>query len=300
MDLHFAGLEALGARFEFTHGLINASVGAEGLRGAEVALEFPSVGATENLMIAATRARGTTHINNAAREPEIVDLADFLTKMGARITGAGSPLISIEGTEHLVPAAEHHTVGDRIEAGTFLVAGALTQGPLTVAGVNPAHLGVPLAKLREFGCEVSCEGDRISIARPGELRATDIQTLPYPGFPTDLQAQFMVLDAIARGVSVITENVFENRFMFADELNRMGANVRIEGHHALVYGVSQLSGAPVQAPDLRAGAALLLAGLIADGQTTIAGVEHINRGYEDIVGRLAGIGADIVYESAAK
>ena len=297
MDMHFTGLEALGVTFEFAHGLIDAKVNSGGLKGADVALEFASVGATENLMVAATCAKGTTTIENAAREPEIVDLAEFLKSMGAEISGAGSPVITIRGTKQLAPVQKHYTVGDRIEAGTFLVAGALCQGSLTVTGIDPAHLTLPLIKLEEFGCQLQCEQDSITIKYQEELQPVDIQTLPYPGFPTDLQAQFMVLDAVTKGSSVITENVFENRFMFADELNRMGANVRIDGHRALIQGVEQLSGAPVQAPDLRAGAGLLLAGLIADGKTIVSGTEHIKRGYEDIVGRLAAIGADIQYLS---
>jgi UDP-N-acetylglucosamine 1-carboxyvinyltransferase len=189
MDMHFTGLEALGARFEFTHGVINASVGPKGLRGAEVALEFPSVGATENLMVAAACASGGTRIENAAREPEIVDLAEFLIAMGAKISGAGSPVIEIQGSDRFEPVSGHQTVGDRNEAGTFLAAGALTAGPLTVTGANPDHLALPLAKLREFGCDLRCSQDSITVSRRGELIATDIQTLPYPGFPTDLQPQ---------------------------------------------------------------------------------------------------------------
>jgi UDP-N-acetylglucosamine 1-carboxyvinyltransferase len=295
LDMHFAGLESLGVEFKASHGYINASIGAGGLKAAEVGLEFPSVGATENLMVAATCAKGTTVIHNAAREPEIVDLADFLCAMGARISGQGSPSITVEGVDEFVPVQGYNTVGDRIEAGTFLVAAALTGGPVTVEGIDPGHLVVPIRKLREFGCEVSCGANSVSASRDvsAPIVPTDIQTLPYPGFPTDLQPQFMVLSALADGTSVITENVFENRFMFADELNRMGADVRIDGHHAIVQGIAQLSGAPVQAPDLRAGAGLLLAGLVADGETIISEIGHIDRGYEDIVPRLAALGANI-------
>jgi UDP-N-acetylglucosamine 1-carboxyvinyltransferase len=292
LDLHIVGLEALGVVFEIEHGLIHATT-PQGLHGASVLLEFASVGATENLMMAATRAQGTTVIDNAAREPEIVDLAEFLIQMGARIQGQGTTTIQIEGTDALRPVAHHRTVADRIEAGTFLVAGALGGGPLTVQGANPQHLQIALTKLEALGCELVTTDDSITVSRSAALRAVDIQTLPYPGFPTDLQAQFMVLDVLAEGSSVITENVFENRFMFADEISRMGAVLRIEGHHALITGVRQLSGAPVQAPDLRGGAALVLAGLVADGQTTVSAIEHIDRGYEHFVEKLRAVGADI-------
>jgi UDP-N-acetylglucosamine 1-carboxyvinyltransferase len=292
LDMHIAGLEALGVVFDITHGFIDASI-PNGLVGAPVILEFPSVGATENLMMAAVRARGTTIINNAAREPEIVDLADYLIAMGALIEGAGSPTIHIEGTNELVPVASHTTVGDRIEAGTFLVAGVLGGGPVTVQGVNPAHLEMALAKLRVMGAKLALDADSVTVSHSGAIEPADIQTLPHPGFPTDLQAQFMVLDALASGRSVITENVFENRFMFADEIARMGAEIRIEGHFAFINGVEQLSGAPVRSPDLRGGAALVLAGLAADGQTVVAGTEHIDRGYEHFVAKLAALGANI-------
>ncbi|MDR0347483.1 MAG: UDP-N-acetylglucosamine 1-carboxyvinyltransferase [Coriobacteriales bacterium] len=298
LDMHISGLEALGVVFDITHGVIDASI-PNGLIGAPVILDFPSVGATENLMMAAVRARGTTTIDNAAREPEIVDLAQYLKSAGAQISGAGTPTIVIEGTNELSPVANHTTIGDRIEAGTFLVAGVLGGGPLTVKGVNPAHLEVALSKLRATGAQVLVDTDSVTISHEGAIRPVDIQTLPHPGFPTDLQAQFMVLDALADGRSVITENVFENRFMFADEIARMGAEIRIDGHFAFINGVQQLSGAPVRSPDLRGGAALVLAGLVADGQTAVAGVEHIDRGYEDFVPKLAALGADIGRQSLA-
>ncbi len=293
MDLHFAGLEAFGVRFDNSHGFINASVSPSGLRAREVALGFPSVGATENLMIAAAAAEGTTVIENAACEPEICDLADFLNAMGAHIKGHGSPVLTIEGTREFSPVTEYRTVGDRIEAGTFLVAGALGGGPVTVQGFDPEHIRVPLAKLEALGCHLLVGADNVTIRHEGDFISTDIQTLPYPGFPTDLQPQFMVLDALANGMCIITENIFENRFMFADELIRMGATIRIEGHHAVIEGVKRLSGAPVQASDLRAGAALVLAGLNAEGSSSISEVEHIYRGYEDLVGKLRGLGASI-------
>ncbi|MDR1014945.1 MAG: UDP-N-acetylglucosamine 1-carboxyvinyltransferase [Coriobacteriales bacterium] len=299
LDMHILGLEALGVAFDISHGFIDASI-PQGLKGAPVILDFPSVGATENLMMAAVRACGITTIDNAAREPEIVDLAGYLVQMGARITGAGTPTIEIEGVDELLPVAEHRTIGDRIEAGTFLVAGVLGGGPLTVEGVRPAQLEMALSKLKAMGAELTVAADRITVSHDGALRPTDIQTLPHPGFPTDLQAQFMVLDALADGRSVITENVFENRFMFADEIARMGADIRIEGHFAFIDGVRQLSGAPVRSPDLRGGAALVLAGLVADGQTVVAGIEHIDRGYEHFERKLASCGARIERVPAEK
>ncbi len=291
VDMHISGLEALGVRFEFEHGFIDATA-AGGLRGAEVVLEFPSVGATENLLMAAVLAEGTTVIENAAREPEIADLAAMLRAMGARIDGAGTSTITIEGVKAL-GSVHHAVVGDRIEAGTFLVAGALTGGPVTVTGVDPAHLEMVLRKFDQAGCTVEAGPDRVTVSRTGRLQATDVQTLPYPGFPTDMQPQFMALMALAEGGCVITENVFENRFMFADELVRMGADIRIEGHHALVRGVVGLSGAPVRCPDLRAGAALVLAGLAAEGETEVTDTHHIERGYEGFVEKLASLGADV-------
>jgi UDP-N-acetylglucosamine 1-carboxyvinyltransferase len=297
MDMHFSALEALGASFEIERGEIKATTLSGRLKGAEARLNFASVGATENLLMAATKAKGVTVIHNAAREPEIVDLANFLSEMGANISGAGTPVITIEGVDCLKPAVLHRTVGDRIEAGTFLVAGALCEGPLTVVGASPEHLELPLVKLREFGADLQCEENSITISHSGDFYPADLQTLPYPGFPTDLQAQFMVLCAIAKGNSIVTENLFENRFMIANEAIRMGANIVLDGHHALVQGVKQLYGVPVTAPDLRAGAGLLLAGLVANGETTIFDIEHINRGYERIVERLAEVGASIRYGS---
>lgn len=293
MDLHFSGLEAFGVDFENSHGFINANVSSGRLKAQDVTLNFPSVGATENLMVAASAAQGCTTIENAAREPEICDLANFLNAMGAHITGQGTSVLTIRGVEEFCAVKGYQTVGDRIEAGTFLVAGALGGGPVTVQGFDPEHLRVPLAKLEACGCVLTVEADRVTIAHEGRFVPTDIQTLPYPGFPTDLQPQFMVLDALAEGRCIITENIFENRFMFADELSRMGAMVRIEGHHAIIDGVERLSGAPVQASDLRAGAALVLAGLNAEGSSSISEVKHIYRGYEDLVGKLRGLGAHI-------
>ncbi|HET6352117.1 MAG TPA: UDP-N-acetylglucosamine 1-carboxyvinyltransferase [Coriobacteriia bacterium] len=292
IDMHISGLEKLGVAISFGHGYIHAVAPKNGLTPAKVTLGFPSVGATENLLTAAVVANGTTVIENAAREPEIVDLCEFLNKMGARITGAGSSTISVEGVSELHPA-EHAVVGDRVEAGTFLVAGALCNGPVTVRGFAPEHLGIVLDKLRDAGCELETGEDWVRISLAGRPKPVDIQTLPFPGFPTDMQAQFMSLMALADGGSIITENVFENRFMLADELGRMGADIRIEGHHALVKGVERLSGAPVQSPDLRGGAALVIAGLAAEGLTSVGDVYHIDRGYERFTDKLAALGADI-------
>jgi UDP-N-acetylglucosamine 1-carboxyvinyltransferase len=291
IDMHLRGLEHLGADITFEHGFIDASA-PDGLVGDTVILDFPSVGATENLLMAAVLARGTTVIENAAREPEISDLVDLLVAMGARVEGRGSSTLEINGVEQLVPA-EHITVGDRIEAGTFLVAGALTGGEVTVAGFDPAHLEMLITKMERAGCVFEHGADGVRVRRPGRITAVDIATLPYPGFPTDMQAQFMALMAIADGSCVITENVFESRFMVADEIKRMGADIDIEGHRALVRGVPALQGAPVRSPDLRGGAALVLAGLVAEGETRVTDVEHIMRGYEDFTGKLTALGADV-------
>ena len=296
IDMHLRGLEALGVKFSIDHGNLHATT-PEGLHGAHIVLDFPSVGATENTLMAAVVAEGETVIANAAREPEIVDLANMLVEMGACVEGAGTSIITVKG----VPLADMHpcdhvTVGDRIEAGTFLAGGALTGGPLTVTGIDPSFLRMAIVKLREMGCTVE-EGERsISVSRTEPLRPVEIQTLPHPGFPTDLQAQFMLLAACAKGMSVITENVFENRFMFAAELARMGADIVIEDHHSLVRGGRPLQGAPVSSTDLRAGAALVLAGIVAEGETRVHKISHIDRGYEDYVGKLRSLGADVSRE----
>jgi UDP-N-acetylglucosamine 1-carboxyvinyltransferase len=292
IDMHITSLSALGVEIHTDHGYIEATAPEGGMRSAHVVLDFPSVGATENLLTTSAVAAGTTVIENAAREPEIVDLCDFLNGMGAKITGGGTPTITVEGVETLHPVT-HRVVGDRIEAGTFVIAGAIVGGPVTVLGFDPTHLEMMLAKLEQAGCTIERLADGVTVTRTGPIGAVDIQTLPYPGFPTDMQAQFMALMAVAEGNSIITENVFENRFMFADEIGRMGADIRIEGHHALVKGVRQLSGAPVKSPDLRGGAALVLAGLCADGATSVSDIYHIDRGYERFVDKLAALGADI-------
>ena len=291
IDMHILGLEALGVQFDTDHGYIHANA-PEGLTGTMVSLEFASVGATENLIMAAVRARGTTTIDNAAREPEIVDLANMLNEMGAKISGAGSPVIEIEGVSELHPVT-HRVVGDRIEAGTFLAVGALTGEPVTVRGFAPLHLGIVLKKYEQMGISVERGTGCCTVWREGPLLPTDIQTLPFPGFPTDMQAQTMTLLALAKGSCVITENIFENRFMFASELSRMGADISIEGHHAIVHGVDGFSGTQVKSPDLRGGAALVMAGLVADGITTVSAIHHIDRGYEGFVEKLASLGARI-------
>ena len=286
IDMHLKVLEAMGVEFENSHGYLYAST-PNGLHSADVLLEFPSVGATENMLM-------TSVIDNAAREPEIVDLANMLNAMGAHVEGAGTPTITVKGValSEMRPC-EHTTVGDRIEAGTFLTAGALLGGPVTVQGIDPSYLRMALMKLEHMGCDISTTEDSITVSRTQPLRATDIQTLPHPGFPTDLQAQFMLLASFAEGNSVISENIFENRFMFASELNRMGSRIAVEGHHALVQGVSKLEGAPVSSPDLRGGAALVIAGLAAEGETVVHDIYHIDRGYEDYVGKLHAIGANV-------
>ena len=291
IDMHILGLEALGVEFDTDHGYIYADA-SKGLTGTSVTLEFASVGATENLIMAAVKAKGETVIDNAAREPEIVDLANMLNKMGAKITGAGTPVVTIEGVDELHPV-EHRVVGDRIEAGTFLVAGAImaSEQGVEVAGFNPVHLGMVLRKMELMGIRTERTENGMKVYRADRIAPVDIQTLPFPGFPTDMQAQVMVLSALADGTSIITENIFENRFMFASELSRMGANIRVEDHHALIHGVDGFSGAQVVSPDLRGGAALVIAGLIAEGVTEVSAIHHIHRGYERFVEKLTALGA---------
>lgn len=293
IDMHLIGLEALGVHFEIDHGTLVATT-PNGLKGTNVSLEFPSVGATENMLMAAVVAKGTTVIENAAREPEIADLCDMLNSMGAHVEGKGGSTLRVEGVSlSSMHPCEHLTVGDRVEAGTFLAGGALSGGPLTVHGVSPDFLRMAIMKLEAMGCNVETGQDWIRVSRTGRLSPTDIQTLPHPGFPTDLQAQFMLLCALADGISLVTENVFENRFMFASELMRMGADITIEDHHAIIRGVDALQGAPVSSTDLRAGAALVLAGIVAEGQTLVYEVQHIDRGYECYCEKLRALGADV-------
>ena len=291
IDLHILGLEALGVEFEVAHGNIHASA-PNGVIGTTVTLEVASVGATENLIMASVHAKGTTVIDNAAREPEIVDLANMLNEMGAKVRGAGTPVIEIEGVSELHPVT-HAVVGDRIEAGTFIAAAAMAGGPVRVRGFNPDHLGLVLKKYEAMGVKIEREPDGVIASSEGRLKSVDIQTLPFPGFPTDMQAQTMAMLSLADGQCVITENVFENRFMFAGEIARMGADIRIEGHHAIVRGVERLSGAQVESPELRGGASLVLAGLVAEGETTVSNIYHIERGYERFVEKLRGLGANV-------
>ncbi len=290
IDLHLKGMAALGARIAVNKGNVEAE--ARQLQGAAVYLDFPSVGATENIMMAASLAAGTTTIENAAGEPEIVDLANFINAMGGRVSGAGTRVIKIEGVKEL-HGARHAVIPDRVEAGTFMIAAAATGGDVFLENIISTHLKAVMAKLAETG--VSLEeidgGLRVRAGQP--LKAVDIKTMPYPGFPTDMQAQFMALLTTARGSSVVTETVFENRFMHVNELRRMGANIVIEGHCAVVKGKDRLIGAPVKATDLRAGAALVIAGLMAEGETAISCVHHIDRGYENLVSKLQSLGAQV-------
>jgi UDP-N-acetylglucosamine 1-carboxyvinyltransferase len=290
VHLHLLGLEQMGAIIQLRDGYVEAA--APRLRGAKIYLDVPAVGATEQLMMAATLAVGTTEIENAAREPEIEDLAAALRGMGAQITGAGTPTITIEGVREL-GGMDHTTIPDRIEAGTYMVASAVTGGRVHVLGARPDHLAAFLAKLREAGAEVSETSAGVAVASNGGLRAVDVKTLPYPGFPTDLQAQMMVLMAHAEGRSMVTETIFENRFMHVQELQRMGADIRVEGNAAIVRGPGPLGGAPVMATDLRASVSLILAGLAARGTTEISRVYHLDRGYEQIEEKLSHLGGDI-------
>jgi UDP-N-acetylglucosamine 1-carboxyvinyltransferase len=289
--MHIAGLEAMGATCDIEHGYIEAKA-PQGLHGTETTLDFPSVGATENLIMAAVCAKGTTVVNNVAREPEIGDLIDFLNKAGANIEGKGRPTLVIAGVEELSPV-EHRVIGDRIVAGTFIVAACMAGGPLTVRGFDPKHLGIVLDKLERTGARIQCFEDGVRVDRADIIKPVDIQTLPYPGFPTDMQAQMMAYLTQADGSSIVTENVFENRFMFAGEIGRMGADIRIEGHYALVKGDTRLSGAPVAATDLRGGVALVIAGLVAEGSTEVSDIHHIDRGYENFCTKLQAAGAHI-------
>lgn len=290
VDLHLQGLERMGASIRQDHGYIDARAGD--LKGAEILLGFPSVGATENLMMAATLARGETVIRNAAREPEVAELAGVLTKMGARVSGAGGDVIRIEGVREL-HGMSHEMSPDRIETGTFMVGAALTGGNVLIEDARAGDLDAFIVKLRETGVRVEAEPGGLRVAGNGRARGTDVATLPYPGFPTDLQAQMMVLMAVSDGVSTIAENIFENRFMHVQELNRMGARITLDGNRAAVQGVAELSGAPVMATDLRASVSLVLAGLVAQGVTEVSRVYHLDRGYENIEGKLARLGADI-------
>ena len=291
MDLHLKGFNALGAKITEKHGYVTAET--DELVGAEIHLDYPSVGATENLMMAATQARGRTVIRNAAREPELVDLQNYLTGLGARIRGAGTDFIKIEGPTKL-GSATHTVIPDRIEAGTHMVAAALTGGDLVIENVIPEHVEAVIAKLREAGATVEVRDNQVRVIGPQRLKAVDIKTLPYPGFPTDMQAQMMILLTIAEGTGVVSESVFENRYKHVDELRRMGANIKIEGRAAIVKGIPKLSGTFVEATDLRAGAALVLAGLVAEDATVIENIWHIDRGYEHLERKYTALGARIM------
>ncbi len=290
IDLHLAGLAAMGARIHEDHGYIHAR--ADRLVGAAIHLDFPSVGATENLMMAASLAHGTTWIRNAAREPELVDLANFLNAMGARVQGAGSDCVRVEGVREL-GGVRHRPIPDRIEAGTLMAAAAITGGEVCLYRVRPEHLTAVTSKLREAGAAVEEAGDGLRLRGPDRPRATNLRTLPYPGFPTDLQPQMVALLSLAEGTSLVTENIFENRFGHVEELRRMGAQLATEGRGLTVQGVERLSGARVVATDLRSGAALVLAGLAAQGRTVVEGVDHVDRGYQALEETLARLGARI-------
>ncbi len=294
VDLHVRGLQALGAEVQIEHGIVEAYCrGGDRLRGAHIYLDYPSVGATETIMMAATLATGQTIIENAAQEPEVVDLANFCIAMGAKIAGAGTKTIAIDGVPEL-HQTRYSVIPDRIEAGTFMVAGAITGSTISIAPVIPDHVVAVTAKLQEVGVRVVLEdSDRLTVIGGHGYRGVDIETLPFPGFPTDMQAQFMALLTLCEGNSVITETVFENRLQHVAELNRMGANIKLKGNVAVVSGVPALSGAPVMATDLRASAALVLAGLSAQGTTTIKGLHHLDRGYENIEQKLRGLGAKL-------
>lgn len=291
IDIHLKAFEALGAKFDQGHGYIEA-VAPNGLKGTTIYFDFPSVGATENVIMAASMAEGTTVLENAAQEPEIVDLANYLNKMGAKIRGAGTNVIRIEGVKEL-HGADYTIVPDRIEVGTYMIAAAMTNGDITIENALPEHQQALIAKLREAGAQVYTDIDKVRVIGNGSLKAVNIKTMPYPGFPTDMQAQMMAMMVVSEGRSKVQETIFENRFMHVIELNRMGANIITEGRSAVIEGPCKLTGCDVRATDLRAGAAMILAGLVAEGTTRIGDLFHIDRGYEDIVDKLKRLGADI-------
>ncbi|MBT2723648.1 UDP-N-acetylglucosamine 1-carboxyvinyltransferase [Bacillus sp. ISL-46] len=291
IDQHLKGFEAMGASVKVGNGFIEAEVNGR-LQGAKIYLDFPSVGATENIMMAATLAVGTTIIENVAKEPEIVDLANFLNKMGAKVRGAGTGTLRIEGVDVLF-GADHHIIPDRIEAGTFMVAAAITGGDVLVKGAVPEHLSSLIAKMVEMGITIREEEDGVRVIGTDRMKAVDIKTMPHPGFPTDMQSQMMALLLRANGTSMITETVFENRFMHVEEFRRMNADIKIEGRSVILNGSSNLQGAEVSATDLRAAAALILTGLVSEGMTRVTELKHLDRGYVDFHGKLASLGADI-------
>lgn len=291
IDLHLKGFEALGAKIDIGHGFIEATA-PEGLKGARIYLDFPSVGATENIMMAASMAEGSTIIENPAQEPEIIDLANYLNVMGAKIKGAGTNVIKIEGVKRLT-GRNYTIIPDRIEAGTYMVAAAMTQGDVFIENAISEHLKPVIAKLKEAGVTIEENIDGIRVVCNQQTKAVDIKTMPYPGFPTDMQAQFLAMLAVSEGTGRVTETVFENRFMHVDELKHMGANIRIDGRTSVVEGVNKLTGCQVKATDLRAGAAMVLAGLVAEGETQVGYIHHIDRGYDNLVSKLVMLGADI-------
>ncbi|MBR2216655.1 MAG: UDP-N-acetylglucosamine 1-carboxyvinyltransferase [Selenomonadaceae bacterium] len=291
IDLHLKGFAALGAEINIGHGFIEA-LAPQGLKGAKVYLDFPSVGATENILMAASMAEGQTILENPAQEPEIVDLANYLNVMGAKVRGAGTNVIKIDGRPKLT-GRDYTIIPDRIEAGTYMVAAAMTKGDVFIENAISEHLKPVIAKLKEAGVTLAEAVDGIRVTCDHDLKAVDIKTMPYPGFPTDMQAQFMAMLAIAKGTGWVTETVFENRFMHVDELKRMGANIKIDGRTSFVTGVNMLTGCQVKATDLRAGAAMVLAGLVAEGETQVGYIHHIDRGYDNLVEKLVGLGADI-------
>lgn len=290
INLHLMGLEKMGAEIKLEHGYV--WIKAKRLKGAKIYLDISTVTGTENLMMAAALAKGATVIENAACEPEVVDLSNFLNKMGAKISGAGTDVITIEGVDSL-KGTEYRVMPDRIEAGTYAAASAITEGDVLIKNCIPRHLDAVISKLKETGAEVTEEADSMRVKRKGGLKASDAKTLPYPGFPTDMQAQFMALMSIAEGTSIITETIFENRFTHVSELKRMGADIKIQGNTAVVKGAARLSGAPVMATDLRASASLILAGLAAEGETEISRIYHLDRGYEMIEKKMSALGAKI-------
>jgi UDP-N-acetylglucosamine 1-carboxyvinyltransferase len=295
LNMHVAGLEAMGAKVHIEHGFVVAEA-PQGLHGAEVWLDFPSVGATETIMMAAVLGDGTTVIENAAREPEIQDIAAMLTEMGAQIAGAGTPRIEIQGVQGPLHAVDHTVVPDRIVSGSWAFAAGITRGDVTVTNGHAEHLELPLDKLTKAGAQVSVLDRGFRVVMPDRPKPVDVVTLPYPGFPTDLQAFVIAMNALSDGAAMVTENLFEGRFTFAQELSRLGAHVRTDGHHAVIRGVPRLSGAPVVATDIRAGAALVLAALAAEGETTVSAAHHVHRGYTDFAGNLRRLGADVVVE----
>ena len=304
IDMHLKGLEAMGATFEMRHGVVEAR--AEYLHGADITLEFPSVGATENILTAAVHAKGTTVIDNAAREPEIADLCHFLVAMGADIEGIGTSTLVIHGVERgSLHGVTHAVVPDRIQAATYIAATAVSGGEVVLRGARADHMDMLLRRFRDMGLTITTlgegrdPGDGLAVWAQGRMRAIDVATLPYPGIATDYKPLVVTMLSVSEGVGIVTENLYPGRFRYVEELQRLGADIRADGHHAVVRGVPQLSGAPVRAPDIRAGAALVVAGLAAEGETSVAGVHHIDRGYDDLVGRLVSLGADIERVSAS-